>query len=668
MAYFEAKTKPTLKGYLMTANSVNRSLSAIFLLAFILSACQFPMGADDVETPTPIVIPPPAATSTATPAPSRTLTICLGEEPDTLYPLGGPNAAARSVLQAIYDGPIDVVGYNYLPVILERVPSLATGDALLEEAPVQVGNLIVDADGNLSFLETGLRVRPAGCYSDDCAITYDGVSPLEMDQLIVNFSMLEGLVWSDGEPLTSADSIFAYNIAQDESTIGPKFIFDYTQSYEATDETHIQWWGIPGFIDPTYYTNFWAPLPQHAWSEFALAELPEIDIVSRTPVGWGPYVIEEWVANDHLTLTKNIRYFRADEGLPVFDTLVFRIVPDPNAAVSDLVAGACDILDPTINLDGQLSLLLQMQTDGQVQSLTSGTNTIEWLGLGITPATYDDGYSASPPLDRPDFFYDKRTRQAIALCLDRQTVVNTVLFGLSVVPNTYISPEHPLYDTTVPPYPYDPAQGNRILEQAGWRDVDNDSSTPRQAQGVLNVPPGTPLVLNYYTSSATQRRQVSEILAQSLAQCGIGVNLTYLSYLDLYAEGGANGPLFGRSFDLAQYAIGTTTFEPPCAWYTTEQIPTANNNWVGTNVTGYNSPEFDAACTRAQQQVPAGEAYREAYYQTQTIFASDLPAIPLYLRLKVAAARPDMCDFNLDPTADALWNIEILDYQPTCAP
>ncbi len=112
-------------------------------------------------------------------------------------------------------------------------------------------------------------MRPAGCYSDDCVITFDGVSPLEMDQMIVTFNLLEDLVWSDGEPLTAADSIFAYNIARSNDTPGSKFIFDHTQTYEATDETHLQWWGIPGFIDPTYYTNFWAPLPQHAWEDFA---------------------------------------------------------------------------------------------------------------------------------------------------------------------------------------------------------------------------------------------------------------------------------------------------------------------------------------------------------------------------------------------------------------
>jgi peptide/nickel transport system substrate-binding protein len=650
----------------MTTYPSKRSLLAFILFVFILSACQFPMGTD-LETPTPTVVSSPTPVPTATPVPSRTLVVCLGEEPNTLYPLGQPNAAAQSVLEAIYDGPMDVVGYNYQPVILQSVPSVATGDALLDAVPVKNGDLIVDAGGNLSYLDTGLRVRPAGCRSDDCAVTYDGVSSLEMDQMIVNFGLLENLVWSDGEPLTADDSVFAYNLAKDDATPGSKFVFDRTQSYEATDETHLQWWGIPGFIDPTYYTNFWAPLPKHAWGEFAAADLPQIDIASRTPMGWGPYVVKEWIAGDHLTLTKNIRYFRAKENLPVFDTLIFRIVPDPNAAVSDLVSGACDILDPTINLDGQLSLLLQMQTDKQALALTSPANTIEWLGLGITPATYDDGYSTSPPLDRPDFFYDKRTRQAIALCLDRQKVVDTVLFGLSEVPHTYISPEHPLYDTTVAPYPYDPEQGNRILDQVGWRDQDNDPSTPRQAFGVLNVPQLTPLTLNYYTSSATQRRQVSEILAQSLEGCGIGVNVIYLSYIDLYAEGGANGPLFGRNFDLAEFAMGTTSLEPPCSWFTTAQIPTAANNWVGANVTGYKSPEFDAACARAQAQTPDDEAYRDAYHLTESILASDLPAIPLYVRLKVAAARPDMCNFDLDPTANALWNIESLDYGTTCA-
>ncbi len=643
----------------------NRGLSVFLALLFLLSACQFPLGRD-AATPAPQASPTLPATST--PAPPRALTICLGAEPNTLYPLGGPNAAARSVLEAIYDGPMDVVNYHYQAVILQKIPSLAAGDAVLDSISVNPGDEVIDADGNLAILQAGLRVRPAGCRGDDCIITYDGASPLEMDQMTVTFSLLEDLVWSDGEPLTADDSIYAFTLTADNATPASKYLIDRTQSYEAADETTVQWWGKPGFVDPTYYTNFWAPLPKHAWETFSAAELPQIDIAARSPVGWGPYVLQEWAPGSHLTLTKNIRYFRAAEGLPLFDTLTFRIVTDPNQAVSDLLAGKCDLLDPTVNLDGQLSLLLQMQKDGQLQTVTTTTDTIEWLALGLTPASYDDGYTTSPALDRPDLFYDPRTRQAIAMCLNRQQVVDTVFFGLSVVPDTYVSPAHPLYNSTVVSYPYNPAQGSQILEQIGWKDLDNDPSTPRQAQGALNVPPLTPLTVNYITTSAAQRRQASEILAQSLAQCGIGVNVSYLNYVDLYAEGSAGGPLFGRSFGLAQFAMSSPGYEPPCSWYTSAQIPAAANNWVGANVSGYKSAEFDAACRRAQMQLPDDPGYLEAWQSTQAIFAADLPAIPLYLRLKIAAARPDFCGFSLDPTAGSLRGLETFDYGPTCAP
>ena len=136
--------------------------------------------------------------------------------------------------------------------------------------------------------------------------------------------------------------------------------------------------------------------------------------------------------------------------------------------------------------------------------------------------------------DRPDFFGDKRTRQAIALCLDRQKVVDTVLFGLSQVPDTYLPSDHPLHNANVQTYEYNPASGNKILNDVGWIDKDNNPSTPRVAQSVTNVPIDTPLILNYYTSSATQRHQVAEILTQSLGrmwnwlECDLFVGFRFL--------------------------------------------------------------------------------------------------------------------------------------------
>ena len=634
---------------------------SILLVFLIISACTPQLTEIPVIPQTPTVTTP-LVTPTLAP---RSLTVCLGEEPNTLFPYGNLNSAARSVLSALYDGPMDVVEYGYEPIILEKIPNLDDGDAQVSPISVRAGDQVVDSSGNLVTLASGTEIRPSSCRSDDCAITYDGSSTIQMDQLVVTFTILEGLLWSDGEPLTSDDSIYAFELASSDDTPVSKFVIDRTQTYEAADEQTIQWWGRPGFIDPDYFTNFWMPLPRHIWGQFPPADLTKLEISSRLPVGWGPYIIDEWESGVQLHFIKNLNYFRAASDLPKFDELTFLIFPDTNSALTSLVDGTCDVLDPSVRLDGQVGLLQQMQAERQANLLTSQTMTMEWLGFGITPATYDDGYDSRE--DRPDFFGDERTRQAVAVCLDRQKVVDTVLFGLSQVPDSYLPTDHPLHNGNLQDYPFNPTLGNQILEQAGWLDHDNNRSTPRQALGVTNVPATTPLVLNYITSSATQRHQVAEILTQSLAECGIGLNTVYYSAVDFYSQG-PNGPLFGRRFDLAEYAIGVNSLEPQCGWFTTAQIPNEENRWVGTNVSGYQNVEFDAACDKALQSLSTDPEY--AFHQeAQAIFASDLPSIPLYLRLKVAATRRDFCGFTLDPSSSsALADIETFDYGEGCAP
>jgi len=628
---------------------------------FLLAACG---------PKTPTTNPPPTptleATITGTPLPPRLLTVCLGQEPTSLFPQNNPSLAARSVLAAIYDGPIDMNSYGAQAVILERLPSIENGDATLFAKSVYVGDEVVDASGTPVTLAVGVKVLPAGCRSQDCAVKYDGLSEIQMDQMQVTFNILPGLTWSDGEPLTAEDSVYAYQVAASSTSSAARFLQDRTRAYEAADQTTVQWWGKPGYIDPTFYTNFWSPLPSHLWSQVPADQLQETEAASRNPLGWGAYMLQEWAAGDHITLVKNPRYFRSDEGLPRFDILTFRFISDPEAAIRELTAGRCDILDPSIQLDGQMEALRSLAEDGQVQSLFTRQPVMEALALGIQPASYDNGYTAGR--DRADFFGDVRVRQALATCLDRQQVVDSVLQGQSSVPNSYLPPEHPLYDPDAASYLFDVTAANQLLDQAGWKDEDHDPSTPRQAWGVAGIPSGTPFVLNFITTDAARRQQAGTILAASLAECGIKVNVQYVDAETLYAPG-PDGILFGRNFDLAEYAMGTTGIEMPCDWYTSSEIPNAMNLWVGTNVSGYRSPEFDAACLAAQRTLPGDPTQAAMYVQAQSIFARDLPVIPLYWRVAISAARPDLCNFLPDPTAASdLWNIEAFGLGPDCQP
>jgi peptide/nickel transport system substrate-binding protein len=645
--------------------SLYRFLVAMFSLVIPLSLMAACGRGATGATPIPTSTPQP--TSTATPVPPRHLTVCLGQEPTSLYPVNNTSPVAQSVLAAIYDGPIDTNSYGYQPVILEHLPSIGNGDAQLTPTSVSIGDEVVDASGTPVTLAVGIKIRPAGCQNDECSLQYDGISALQMDAMQVTFHLLPGLTWSDGEPLTAEDSVFAYQVAADMATSGSKYLVERTKSYEEVDTTTVQWSGKPGFVDPTYMTNFWSPLPKHAWSQIPVEQLAESDNSARAPLGWGPYVLQEWVAGDHITLTKNLHYFRATDGLPKFDILTFRFVGDPGTAISDLLAGNCDILDPSIQLDGQVDVLRSMASKNQLQAFFTPVPIMEELALDIQPAAYDNnGYASGGK--QLDYFIDPHVRQAVAMCIDRQKVVDSVLAGMTNVPNSYLPPADPLYNTGGTTYTLNLAAANQLLEQAGWRDTDNNPATPRQAWGVPGIPSGTPFVVNYVTTNAVQRQQVSTIVATSLAQCGIKVNVQYLDPTVLYAQG-PEGVLFGRNFDMAEFAMGTTGIEPPCDWYTSSAIPNNANHWVGENVSGYSNPAFDAACQAAQQTIPDAISHTAAYSQAQTIFAEDLPVIPLYWRVKVAATGMGVCHFSLDPTAASnLWNIEAIDSGAGCQP
>jgi len=149
-------------------NGFHRSIPLLVLITLLFSACAGSPSKSS-EQPVPSITPQPSFTPTPLP---RTLTICLGQEPNTLYPYGNLNAAAQSVLATVDDGPIDTIGYTYQPVILQKLPSTADGDAMISQATVNNGSEVVDTNGNLTTLSIGTSVRPSGCRSDGCAITY----------------------------------------------------------------------------------------------------------------------------------------------------------------------------------------------------------------------------------------------------------------------------------------------------------------------------------------------------------------------------------------------------------------------------------------------------------------------------------------------------------------
>ncbi len=635
-------------------------LLLLFILTAFLTACGTGQESLDEQAVAPIAqateTPAPTATvtPTSTPEPPRVLSICMGAEPASLFPYADVSAAGRVIREAIYDGPFDFDQGEARPVILQRSPSLENGDAQLRQVQVEPGDVIMDNKGNWTTLEVGISYRPSGCTSMDCAQVYQGEQPASMDTLAVRFFVKPDVLWSDGTPLTAEDSVYAFSVARD--FYGDNHpILRFTQSYTALDPYTIEWVGIPGYQGP-YIDHFFSPLPEHLWGQMTVDQLLTTGLSARSPVGWGPYIVEEWVENDHIRLRRNPNYFRASEGLPYFDHLVFRFVQDNEAAVDALLVGECDLVHPTVLDLEQAPRLLEAEQAGEVAVSIEPSGALEQIVFGIVP--YDEM--------RLSLFGSAEVRQAVAMCINRQAIVDQVLMGLSPVPDSYFPPDHWLHaDELLSGYRYDPDAALEMLAALGWVDSDQDSSTPLTAVDVPGVPDDTRFAFTYLVPNDPQRLAVAEMVRDSLAGCGIQAEIAPRAWPTLLGPG-PEGPVFGRAFDVAQFAWGASS-RPPCFLYQSDQIPGPYpeypKGWGGGNPGGYANSEFDRACQEATYTLPDLEVYKQANAQAQAIFARDLPAIPLYWLQSVLAMRPDMC--GVEPSDD-FASLERFQYGEGC--
>jgi peptide/nickel transport system substrate-binding protein len=391
-----------------------------------------------------------------------------------------------------------------------------------------------------------------------------------------------------------------------------------------------------------------------------MEELRTADISTRKPLGWGAYIIDEWIKGDHISLHKNPLYFRAGENLPHFDNLVFRFVDTSDEALDALLAGECDFVDQTAMLESQTPRLTELQKSGQILAFYQKDAGWEQISFGITP--FDS--------QRVEFFAITEVRQAVAMCIDREALVTDQTLGTQLLMDSFVPSTNPLFNPQVHQYAYDLQKASDLLESVGWQDPDNDPATPRIAQGVAGVPDGTAFEVEYLVSSESKPQSDALAIQTMLGQCGIRTKII-AQQPGVYLAPGPDGPVFGRLFDLAQFAW-TASLEPACNLYLTSEIPGPYpeypKGWGGVNASGYTNPEYDQACDNALFSLSDSPQHQLEHFQAQEIFSEQLPGLPLYLHYDVSVARPDFCNYTSASAMDSpLWNLEMLDYGSGCS-
>ena len=624
----------------------------------------------EAETAVSTLTPTPAVTNTpgpptATPLPPKTMTVCLGAEPTSLFLYGDDSLAGTAVRHALYENLFTTLNYDYQPQGLQKLPSLSEGDARIGLVEVAEGDLVVNSAGNVVFLVPGVQfVRGDGEFvTFDRSLIAEGSEPLLMQQMAVDFTF-KAMRWSDGTPVTAADSVFSYQLAGSPDALSDKSRLERTANYEATGELTTTWTGLPGFLDPEYFTNAWLPLPEHQLGEFSVAELVAADTAVPQPLSNGPYVVTEWRKGEAVILSKNENYYRSDIGLPYVDQVEIRFGLAGETAVNQIAAG-CDIVThDNINL-AQTPDVLAAVDAGLLLAAFSSNNIFEHIDFGINSwENYGDGERNG----RPDWFEDVRMRQAITLCTNRQQLVDEITFGQSRILHAYIPDDHPLYPAEAQSWEYDPAAGNGLLDDIGLIDTDGDGIRELVETDISNtIVATTTMSITLGTNSESDiRLRINEQVATDLADCGIQVNLYDVNADDWFADGPFSG-LFGRRFDLATFAW-RTGIHPPCGLYLGSNVTGPEERgfggWGNINATGWVDADYDAACSAALAALPGTPEYRTNHQQAAQIFTEQLPIIPLFHYLKTAVTQPTVQNFQLDASQPSeLWNFAELDIE-----
>ncbi|MBE2221203.1 MAG: hypothetical protein IAF02_06665 [Anaerolineae bacterium] len=636
--------------------------SLIFLVA-----CGFWGGSSSdtvLLSPTPVIVEKTIIETIVLESPepeerplTKDVVVCLGEEPESLYRHGRLSRAEIAVQQAIYENDITHLSYEYQAHGLEKLPDFGDGDAWVDEVLVNEGDRVVNADGNVVMLAPGEVVQVA---TGETAV-FNG-NPLTMRQISAEFT-LKPRFWADGEPVTAADSVYSFGLAGQTGTLAVRDKVLRTSAYQTLDELTVRWTGLPGNRDPLYFTNFWSPLPKHAWNDHDPVGIPTSEMAARFPLGDGPFQITSWEAGQFIRLEPNPYYYRAAEGFPNLDSVTFRFVPNADQLAAFLLNGECHIATQDALRSHQLNFLNEAAAAGLLQvSFATGT-VYEALNFGVDSwHDYGDGKG------RPDWFEDARVRQAIAMCIDRQKMMRDFLNGRSQIMHSYLPKDHPLYPSDISEWPYDTAAANKLLDEAGYRDVLGDGyrQDPRTGE-IFRFTITT-------TDSYQLNRQIVNRVAEELRQCGLVIDIEILSSENWYA-GGENSKLFGRQYDLGHLALPIRQ-EPLCGLFISNEITGPEDKintetgqlysgWGGLNSTGWWDKGYDDACETAVVTWPDTPEYTNTHKQAQAIFALNLPMIPLFPRLKFAAAVPEIIGFQIDTTQESeLWNLYTLDTTP----
>ena len=474
------------------------------------------------------------------------------------------------------------------------------GDALV------VGS-IGDASRLLPILATdsasgdivGLLFNGLLKYDEQLRIVGDLAESWTVDDggLTLTFTLRPGLRWHDGAPLTAEDVRFTY-----EQLVNPAVRTPFSSGYELVHAVEV----LDARTVRIRYREPFAPaleswmmgvIPRHLLAGVDLNTTPLL----RRPIGSGPFRFVRWKTGELIELAAHDGYF---EHRPHLDRYLYRIIPDQATLFLELLTAGVD-------LAGLTPLQYRRQTD--TPFIHQAFRKFRYPSFGFTYL----GYNLQDAR-----FRDVRVRQAINAAIDKQALVDGVLFGLGRVATGPYPKESWAYDPDVAAGPYDPARARALLAEAGWADHDGDGWLDRDGQ---------PFRFTLLTNQGNEvRRQVCELVQQQLKAVGIEVKVTVIEWSTFVHEF-----IDQRRFE--GVLLGWSLSRDPDLYDLFHSSKTKEGEY---NFVGYANPAVDALLEQGRRTFDQAERQR-IYREVHRRLADDQPYTFLYVpdALPIVASR-----------------------------
>ena len=277
------------------------------------------------------------------------------------------------------------------------------------------------------------------------------------DGLTYSFTLREGVVFSNGSALTASDVQFSFERLLKEAKenteipleiLGGEAVMngeaDSLEGFSITDDTHFSvTLTAPNAGFPAELT---APAMSIVDAE-TMANAPEFGSEPKDTIGSGPYIVTEWISNDHYTLVYNEKYWGNE---PSVKKLVVQVIPDASTQDLKFRNGELDIID--------LKVL-----DAAIVAATYKTNPesriVSTPKVGITYLLMNENNQ---------YLKDVKVRKAIGMAIDRNIIIQSILMGDAQPENGVIPTGVWAHNDALEGFTYDPDGAKALLQEAGY--------------------------------------------------------------------------------------------------------------------------------------------------------------------------------------------------------